>query len=85
MKTPSADKINTSAFDEGAIFRSVRRDGESVDGGHFKQSGDPGSDGGGDQCAATLVAVGICNSKSVHMQEKQVSERALHLCYNWLI
>lgn len=47
--------MNTSAFDEGAIFRSVRRDGESVDGGHFKQSGDPGSDGGGEQCAAAVT------------------------------
>lgn len=31
MKTPSSDKMNMSAFDEGAMFWSVRRDGESVD------------------------------------------------------
>lgn len=28
MKTPSSDKMNMSAFDEGAIFSSVRKDSE---------------------------------------------------------
>lgn len=45
MKTPSSDKMNMSAFDEGAIFRSVHRDSEQWSAAPPKKQGDSGADG----------------------------------------
>lgn len=45
MKTPSSDKMNMSAFDEGAIFSSVRRDSEEWSVPPASMKMDPGADG----------------------------------------
>lgn len=45
MKTPSSDKMNMSAFDEGAIFSSLRRDSEEWSAISASKRGDPGADG----------------------------------------